>query len=176
MQIQTCFVFSKIEASRVGKYHTRIVETSRKVVDYHIVEHAGLGIFSLHVKIHIWYLVIERALRDFDLRRFLPHREQKRPHLGLCYREHIVLKEKSTDCNENHHNGKGFHYTEQRDARGLHGRKLEILAQIAEDHEGSQQHSQRECHRHHSESGVEKEFSNYRHFKALAYEVIDRLP
>ena len=52
-------VLGEIELSRVGKDYAGIVESARQVVDYHAVEHTGLGIFTLYIEVHIRYLVVK---------------------------------------------------------------------------------------------------------------------
>ena len=176
MQKQMLFILGETQAARVGEYDARIVHAACQIIEYHAVEHAGLGILVVYIKIYIGDLVIERLFGDLHLGSLLPHREHQGPHLCLSHGQHIILEEKRADCDQYHQYDQRLHDLEQRDARCLQRRKLEFLAEIAERHQRRQQHGKRQRHRHHSQRSVEKQLADHTHRQTLAYNITDKAP
>ncbi len=166
----------EVETPGVGKNHPRILLPAAEIVDHHSIKHAGFGIFSLHIELHVWNVAVERAFGNFHLRRLLAHGEQERPHLGLRHRQHIVLEKESRNGHQYHENCQRLHDAEQRYARSLHGRELEFLAEISEHHKRGQQHGQRQRHGNHGECRIEKQLGDYADLQPLAHKVVDALP
>ena len=134
MQEQACLVFRETEFAAVGKDYTRVVEAVCHIVYYHVVEHAGLGIFVLHVEVHVRNLVVERAFRNFHLGRFLTHAEKQCPHFALRDGQKVVLEKEGSDAYAHHQHYERAHDFEQGYPGRFHGGELEFFAEVAERH------------------------------------------
>ena len=130
----------------------------------------------LHVKVHVRYLVVERAFGDLDFRRFLAHREEYGPHFGLPHRKYIVLEKECAYGYKGHKHHQRAHDTEQGYTCGFHGRKLEFLPKIAECHQRCQKHGKGKGGRHHRKSRIEEEFGYNIECKSFSNKVLDITP
>ena len=146
------------------------------VVYHGAVQHTGVGVLLLDIQIIARDLVIERAFGNLQLRTFLTGREQQRPHLDLCLWQHVVLEEERADGYYGYQHDKGRHDLYQRNAAGLDGGKLRLLAKIAERHQRRQQDGQRQRHRYHGEGGVEEKFGQHSEAEALAHQIVHVFP
>ena len=54
--------------------------------------------------------------------------------------------------------------------------KLEFLTKITECHKRSQQYGERQRHRHHADSGIEKELGEHSDRKTFANQIVDIFP
>ncbi len=158
--------------ARVGQYDARVVKSLRQVIDHHLIQRTAVSALLLHIQVVPRYLVIEHPLGNLKLGRLLTHRVQQRPHLRLSHRKHIVLKKECAYGYQHHQCYQRTHSLDERHARRLHRRQLKLLAQIAERHQRREQYSQRQRHRYHRQSRIEKQLRYHIHAQALPHEVI----
>ena len=130
----------------------------------------------LHKEVVAGNLIVEHPFGNLQLGRFLAHGVKQSPHLGLSHRKHIILEEERTYGHQSDEYNERTHHLHQRNARRLHGRKLEPFAEVAERHKGCKQDGQRERHGHHSEGGVEEQLAYHVHLQPLAHKLVDIAP
>ena len=176
MQIEITHVGRERQARRVGHEYRGVVAAVRDVIDHHAPQQARLLVFRLDIEVPARNLVVERPLRDLELGRLLPGREEQRPHLDLGAGQHVVLEEERPDRHQRDEDDQRAHGLHQRDAGGLNGRQLRLLPEIAESHQTRQQDGEGQRHRHHADGGVEEKFGQKPHRQPFAHQVVDVSP
>ena len=156
LQKEVLLVVGQLEVAGVGQDDACVVETTAHVVDHQVVEGARLLILVVDEEVVAGNLVVEHTLGNLELGRFLLYGVEQGIHLGLGYRQHVVLEEEGSDSYEADEDYQGLHHLQQRDSGRLHGRKLKALAEVAEGHERRQQDGKRQSHRNHGQGRVEE--------------------
>ena len=128
-------IVGEFQMAGVGKDDAGVFKAARHVVDHHVVERAALAVLALHEEVISRNLGIEDPLGNFQFGRFLAHGIKQGPHLCLRDRQHIVLKEKRSDGYKGNQHDQRAHYFQKGNSGGFHGRKLEPLPQVSENHQ-----------------------------------------
>lgn len=165
-----------LQHARVGKDNGLVLVAAGHAVDHDIVEFARLHVLLAHVDVGLRNAIIEHALRYFQLRAFLFHRQHELRELELGMGGNVVLEVEGHKGDENADHDKPAHRLQQGDTCGLDGRKLAALAQVAEGDERAKQDGERQSLRHHDEGHVPEELPQDIHRQALAYQLVDKSP
>ena len=172
LEYQVFLISRKIDHTGIGHHHLSIFKALGIIINHHIVEHAGLVVFMLHIEIIPADAIIKLAFWDVHLWRFLPEREDERPEFGLRNGQDVVREEESAYTDEGNSHDEGAHNAEERDASRLHGRQFKPFAHVSEGHQRSKQYGKRKSQRYHGTERINEEFRHNRHLNTLPYEVL----
>ena len=117
------FVGGHRHMSGIGQHNLCLVESLVGLVDDDIVEHAGLGIFLLYIKVDIGDAVVEDAFGDFHRRLAFAHGDDELPQTALGTGREGILEIERYSGGEDAEYNDGPHDAEEGDAGGLHGRR-----------------------------------------------------
>ena len=162
--------------SGIGQHNLCLVESLVGLVDDDIVEHAGLGIFLLYIKVDIGDAVVEDAFGDFHRRLAFAHGDDELPQTALGTGREGILEIERYSGGEDAEYNDGPHDAEEGDAGGLHGEKLKVFAHVAEGDERGQKEGQRQCLRDEGDAHVPEELCQYVECQTFAHKVVNIAP
>ena len=176
VEAQMELVGRHLESAGVGQNDLCAVKTLVGLIDDGLVKHAGLCILPLHIEVEVGDFVVKHSLRNLHGRLRLLHAEQKGSQTDLGIGRRLVLEiERHARKHDDQHQD-GTHDAHKRNARGLHGKQLQLLSHVAKRDERSQQNGKRQRHGNQRDTHVPEELPQNIQRQSLAYQFVDVTP
>jgi len=146
------------------------------LVDHHAADGGVVLFFFPDLDDIAFDLIVEDAL--FDVEGGLADDDVvfQRIHLQVSHRDDVVVEEEGDIADDERDEEQGPHKAQEGDPCRLDGDELEGLAQVAQGHDGGQQHCQGEGQGHQRSADIQDQPGYRDHVHALAHDVVDVQP
>ncbi len=176
LERQVVLGLGHFDDAAVGYGNARVAFPDGVVVHLDVVHHACLLVPALHPQDVPVDAVVERARGDFDFTFGTADVVAHGVNLVDGVGDQAVAHEESAHADEHAHEDHRQQYARERNAGGLDGGELELLAHVAQRHHGAEQGGQRNGHGQRLAAAPHEEFQDNLEFQALTYQFVNIQP